>query len=130
MRVLLLLFLALLLPVRGVMASALLCPPPASVPGPTQAPAEAATAERHAHGSCGGHTRADAPSPTAEWQQHAPVNPDTCKLCAACCSAPPMANAELDIPLPQGPAALAFPSRLVPVPGFLPDSRERPPRSL
>ena len=129
MRVLLLLFLVLLLPVRGVMASALLCPPPASAPAPAQAAGVTATAERHAHGACGGHAQANAASPAAEWQEHSPAHLDTCKLCAACCSAPPMANAELDIPLPREPAAVEFPSRLVPVPGFLPDGRERPPRS-
>lgn len=129
MRVLLLLFLVLLLPVRGVMASALLCPPPASAPGAAHGVGMSAATEQHTHGDCGTHARADAPSPTAEWQKHGPDEPNACNLCAACCSAPPMAHAELDIPLPRGSAALEFPSRRVPVPGFLPDGQERPPRS-
>lgn len=108
-RLLLLLVLAVLLPVRGAVAAAMLCPM-ASAQGQSTA---AAPIE---DGPCHQDERDDA-SPS-----------DACHLCATFCSLTPLPSAcpTLADPLPL-PAA-RFNEPAAPAASFLSDGQERPPR--
>lgn len=116
-RVLLLVLLALTLPVRGVMAAAMLCPPPAAAVG-------------HAHAGSASHPHAEAVAKAAEHHHDATAGTDTCNLCSACCSVPPVPSAAPALPLPHDLAGAVFPAYSVPAPSFLSDGQERPPRSI
>ena len=102
-----------MLPVRGVMAAAMLCPPTA---GETSLASQV-----HAMSSSAG-----------DHHQHhdGMAGQDTCKLCSACCSVPPLPSAAPAVPLPHAFAAAAFPALAAPAPSFLSDGQERPPRSI
>lgn len=124
-RVLLLVLLAAVLPVRGAMAAALLCPPAAG-----------ATGEAHAsHGPRdGGHDLAVTGSHlhndhAAGHHRDGDTGHDRCNLCAACCSVPPLASAWPDLASPHA-AAAAFPELSAPTLPFVSDGPERPPRSI
>jgi hypothetical protein len=111
LRLCLLVLLALLLPVRGTMAAALLCPP-----GGTDMQVEM-PADHHAHHG----TAADAATP---------ASPDKCTVCAAYCSAAPLLGSPLPMPPSHEPAAASFPRLIAPVPSFVSGGPERPPRSI
>lgn len=136
-RVLLLVLLAIMLPVRGVMAAAMLCPPSAG----------AASGEAHAHAGyatgASQHSHADAGSPdigshhamqadlgAAGHADDGAAGPDTCNLCSACCSVPPLPSAAPAMSLLHEPAGADFPAYSAPAPSFLSGGPERPPRSI
>ncbi len=107
----LLLFIAVLLPLRGAVAAAMLCALPA-------APAQHAPAMEHAahHGS--GHH--EATSAVA----------DKCNLCAAGCCLTPLASAPPVVVAPLEGGTAPFPEVRAPPASFLSDGQERPPRSI
>lgn len=128
-----LMLLAVMLPVRGVMAAAMLCPPQAGAAGDARAmpmfddgaggdPVQTA----HDHG--GAHH--DAGSASSGHHHDGTAGTDTCNLCSACCSVPPLPSAAPVVPLPHDTAATVFPSFAAPAPTFQSEGPERPPRSI
>lgn len=124
-RLCLLLFLALLLPLRGAVASAMLCgaglPPAAAhahhhVRQASVAAAAGHGAEHHAHHAAAhGHDM--------------PPAADTCNLCAASCGLTPLPSAPPAVAEPPARAAAPFPEVDAPPASFLSGGQERPPRS-
>ena len=118
LRIILLVVLALLLPVRGAIGAAMLCPQ-----GGHSAPtAQGASQDAHAMHH-GGHAHA-----------HAVPNSDahsvSCSVCAAFCSMTPMPSDVLTLQeRPPLASPVVFPALLVPAPTFQSDGPERPPRA-
>lgn len=112
----LLLFIAVLLPLRGAVAAAMLCGLPVS---PAQHAPAAGHEAHHAthHGS--GHHEPKA-SPVA----------DKCNLCAASCCLTPLASAPPVVAAPLEVGTVLFPEVDAPPASFLSDGQERPPRSI
>lgn len=129
-RVLLLVVLALTLPVRGVMAAAMLCPPPAGAAGHGHATRAAASHHEHEHAEGASHHHAKAGTSAAGHHHDGVSGTDTCNLCSACCSVPPVRSAAPALPVPYELAGSTFPAYSVPAPSFLSDGQERPPRSI
>ena len=128
LRIWLLLLLAVLLPVRGAVAAAMLCPMgtashEAVVDAAAQDPhaghhGHDAGAGKHGHGHGHGHDQ----------QGHA--TPDKCNLCSAYCSLTPLASEPPSLPERLEPTAVKFPDVSSPAPTFLSGGQERPPRSI
>lgn len=149
LRVCLLLMLVVLLPWRGAVAAAMLCPP-ASMPASHDAHSEhshhdapAATAvdgpadlqaEHHEHQ--GHHDHAYLIADEASDTQQAPDNTPPpaadgkCQLCAATCALSTLPAPAPGLPQPPAVAASAFPPLVAPAPDFLSSGQERPPRSI
>jgi hypothetical protein len=127
-RVWMLVLLAVLLPMRGALAAAMLCAP--STPGvltqatPTQGSTHHDASEpthhdhaQHEHGS-GGH------------DHHAAASQDKCNLCSATCSLTPLVHHIAGVEIPTGLKTASFPDLAAPAPSFLSDGQERPPRTI
>ena len=112
-RIWLLLLLAVLLPIRGAVAAAMLCPIAGSGAPPQ--------AQMHEHEHASSHVH------TAE-HDHAKAA-DRCNLCSAFCSLTPLVGSAPTVAAPLELAAAAFPDFSAPPPSFLSDGQERPPRS-
>ncbi len=117
-RLWLLLFLAVLLPVRGAVAAAMLCAMP--IPAP-QAPGHHAPALHAAEGHA--HHAHQAPESQA-------VADGKCNLCAASCGLTPLPSSAPAVAEPPARAAAAFPEIEAAPASFLADGPERPPRSI
>lgn len=131
-RICLLLLLAVLLPVRGAVAAAMLCSvagsgmqtesivhPPAH-DAMDQAMAEAA----HAHH---GH---DASASQGHDHGKGHASSEECNMCSAYCSITPLVSEVPRLPVPLDPPSIKFPGLSSPAPTFLSDGQERPPRSI
>ena len=120
-RVCLLVLLALLLPIRGAVAAAMLCPM-----------AEAGTQAQQVHGPHEHHDHASSHSHAADHTaDHAAAKvADRCHLCSAFCSLTPLMSGVPTVAAPPGLAATAFPDFSAPSASFLSDGQERPPRSI
>jgi hypothetical protein len=127
LRLWLLVLLAVLLPVRGAMAGAMLCSP-AGV-GTQQ---ELRTLHEHAADSSAqagphaGHHHLQA----AHHDEAADPGHDKCNLCSAFCSLTPLLSDMPGVPPPLEVPAESFPDFSAPAPSFLSDGQERPPRSF
>jgi hypothetical protein len=145
-RICLLLLLAVLLPVRGAVAAAMLCAP-AGVGAPgeprmgAQHPAHAMghhAMGHHAMGHQGDGADAHAAHPavlhgdglSSGGDPDASGPEDRCTLCAAFCSLTPLVGSAPGLFVTQALPAASFPALSAPVPSFLSDGQERPPRSL
>lgn len=123
----LLVFLAVLLPIKAAMAAAMLCPPAGiGMQGQLRVTLHDGTAEvgvthehrAHEHGSAA----------FGDEVQTAPH--DQCNFCSAFCSVTPLVSGLPSfLPPPAHPAAL-FPDFSAPPPSFLSDGQERPPRTI
>jgi hypothetical protein len=137
LRIWLVVLLAVLLPVRGAMAAAMLCPPGGMgselrMVQPDHAHAEHAMASadaHHAHEHSGHHVQHD-PSAGDSHDEHEPASPDKCNMCAAFCSMTPMPASSAGVPERLDHASASFPELHAPAPTFLSDGQERPPRSI
>lgn len=121
LRVCFLLLLVVLLPWRGAVAAAMLCPP-ATAPVQHSAhivadDAQAHEHHLHAHASHADHGTADK------------TQDSTCNLCAATCSVTTLPVHTAGVPAPAEIAATRFPPLAAPVPDFLSSGQDRPPRS-
>jgi NAD-dependent dihydropyrimidine dehydrogenase PreA subunit len=122
LRLWLLVLLAALMPVRGAMAAAMLCPP-----------AAASHEQAHAHGAQASHHDVDhqhlgSDEATATHHHDGSVQ-DKCSLCASCCSMVPLISSFPSIPEPFE-ATQRFDDLSVRAPSFFSDGQERPPRSI
>lgn len=130
-RIWFLLLLALLLPLRGAVAAAMLCPV-----GSTGAQVELNAHERslthevmdhdamaheghvHHHGSADhGH-------------EHHQSGSGKCNMCSAFCSLTPLLSSVPTLAEPLDPTAVEFSEISAPAPNFFSDGQERPPRTL
>lgn len=116
-RICFLLLLAVLLPLRGAVAAAMLCPV-----GSAGVQSELRVAE-HA-----GHEGMD-PHETAHDGGHEHGTVDKCNMCSAFCSLTPLASDAPQLPEPAALAGIRFPGFSTPAPSFLSDGQERPPRT-
>jgi hypothetical protein len=130
-----LVLLAVLLPIRGAVAAAMLCPIGGSGVQSElrwQAPAAAHEAVDHAmahdHGSSHGHASNghDHHDDHGTQQQSAQ---DKCNMCSAYCSLTPLVSSAPTLPGPLDRAAIKFSDFSAPPPNFFSDGQERPPRT-
>ena len=128
LRIWLLVLLAVLLPVRGAMAAAMVCAPPASAPvqqlgahGGSHGHGDHGHAEAgHAHG--GDAVAADA--------AHAAGPADKCNMCSTSCATPPVPSAAGGLAAALELASAPFPDLPAAAPTFLSDGQDRPPRTI
>jgi hypothetical protein len=139
LRICLLVLLAVLLPVRGAVAAAMLCSP-ASMSGHSQAQAQgqmpsaehahhhesmmAAADEGPAHDHAGHHH-----DEGAAGGHHNGGSMEKCNLCCAFCTLAPMVSSLPSLPSPIDLSVISFPDLSAPSASFLSDGQERPPRS-
>lgn len=116
LRIWLLVFLAVLLPVRGALAAAMVCAPAAGgVSGLVAAQGDQDALPCHMDSS-------DEPASSDKT--------DKCNLCAASCAATPLLRDVPGIAEPGDLASASYPGVAAAAPSFLSDGQERPPRSL
>ena len=139
LRICLLVLLAVLLPVRGAVAAAMLCSP-TSMSGHSQAQALShVPSAEHAHH----HESMMAAADEAPAHDHASHHADEgaagghhndgsmekCNLCCAFCTLAPMVSSLPSLPSPIDLSVISFPDLSAPAASFLSDGQERPPRS-
>jgi hypothetical protein len=118
LRLWLLVLLAVLLPVRGALAAAMVCAPAGGHAGP---PAHHGHADP-AHDAAGsGHA--------GHGQMHSEPT-DTCNVCSASCSATPLVQDVPGIADPHGLTSSPYPDVAAAAATFLSDGQDRPPRSF
>lgn len=115
LRLWLLVLLALLLPLRGALAAAMVCAPAALT-----APAEH---EAHAHHGDGAGAHA------AQHEPGTADGTDRCNVCSASCAATPLPQQPPGVAEPPGLAAAPYPDVAAAAPDFVSDGQDRPPRS-
>ncbi len=123
---------AVLLPLRGALAAAMMCP----VAG-TGVQTEVVLAEQahdhghsHAQGTDDHQAQPEAGSHHADHHDFAAGDSaDKCNLCSAFCSVTGMVSGFATTAEPQTVAA-TFPHLYAPPPSFVPDGLKRPPRSI
>jgi len=128
-RTLLLVMLVVLLPIRGAVAAAMLCPPSAA--GMDHHTMMAA-ADHDGHGD---HQHADHSanphdSSRSGIADHHAGGFEKCNLCCDFCSITPLLSALPSVPTPQDLSSVSFPALFAPAPSFVSDGQERPPRSI
>jgi len=126
-----LLLLVVLLPVRGVVAAAMLCPVAkagvqAQVRGHTHSMGHEAIDHSMAHGLAGDHGHAAAGVDGSN--DHAAS--DKCNLCSASCSLTPLMSKVPTLPEPLDLPRVEFPHVSSPSPSFVSEGPERPPRTI
>lgn len=130
----------MLLPVRGAVAAAMLCPVggsgvqselrlqdhPIGHPSVDRAMAHDHGGSRdgsHGHAS-GGHDHGG--DHDAQHQS----GQDRCNMCSSYCSLTPLVSSAPTLPEPLGLAAIKFSDLTAPPPDFFSDGQERPPRTI
>lgn len=133
-RIWFLLLLAVLLPVRGAVAAAMLCPVAGSgaqmelAMGPHVAGHEAMD-HVMAHDHAGGHGPASGASGDGD-PGHDHASPEGCNVCSAYCSLTPFVSNVPTLPEPLGLTDVGFTDLSAPPPSFVSEGQERPPRSI
>ncbi|MBI5268170.1 MAG: hypothetical protein HY856_00690 [Burkholderiales bacterium] len=131
-RLLLLVMLALVLPLRGALANVTWCMDRAHGTGhAVSTPHEHGSAhggEGHAHGA--EHAHGDH-GPLASHDAHTQDDPcaEHGSVCAAACAAPPILSAPPVVLAPVSTAAAPFPALTAPPPSHPSEGQERPPRA-
>lgn len=123
-RICLVALLAVLLPIRGAMAAATVCPLGGMAGEHRMAAASAMTAAHHECDAC--------PHDDGRTQNHGhhTAGDAACPLCAAFCSASAMPASLPVMPAPPLCGARACDAPDAASPSFIPDGPERPPRSI
>lgn len=128
LRLWLLVVLAVLLPVRGVMAATMMCTPAG---GPAHTGMSVDEAGQHDHSS---HRHSDQVFDPAQHDHgkavHGHASDDKCNVCSSTCSSPPLPSATAGIDEPRVLSAVSFPDLFAPAPTFQSDGQERPPRTI
>ena len=126
------LLLVVVLPVRGAMATAMLCLPQ---DGPRSQAAvvhhlggELSKSHAHALHAHGHHSHAENAEAASDHDVSS-VTGDDCNLCASFCSLTPLASNTPDLRHPWARAALN-PAPSLPAPSFVSDGEDRPPRTI
>lgn len=141
LRIWLLVLLAVLLPVRGAMAAAVLCAPAGmgqhgdlrvagADHGHAHADPQAHDAGAHDHADQGIGHGVDHEHGSSAHHGHDASGQDRCSLCSACCASPPLLSTPAGIVAPTALSAVSFPTFSAPAPTFLSDGQERPPRTI
>jgi len=130
-RIWLLLLLAALLPMRGAVAAAMLCPVAGSGIQMELAMVDHPTAHEvmdhamvHDHGSSHDHAAGD------HHDGHDHTATDRCNMCSAFCSLTPLVSEAPTVAKPLDPTAAKFSELCAPPPSFFSDGQERPPRTV
>lgn len=133
LRVWLLVLLAVLLPLRGALAAALMCPVAGTGVQAEIRLADPGHGHEHSHdamhdGAVQQHAHADG---SDGHHDHAGSGNavDRCNVCSAFCSVTGVVGAPFALSEPPH-AAIHFPHPLAAPPDFVPDGQERPPRSI
>lgn len=127
-RVCFLLLLTALLPIRGAVAAALLCP----VGNPQALSGMQGGGAYGLHGFEQAHPHDAGGRAHGGWNPHAGHDHgavDKCHLCSAFCSLTPMMSETPRLPEPAVLSSLSFPDLSTPAPSFVSDGQERPPRT-
>jgi hypothetical protein len=130
-RICLLLLLAVLLPIRGAVAAAMVCPV-AGTGSQTEVRVHDHAIGHHEVGSTGNtdHSMHHEDGAGGDGHDGAASASDKCDLCSAFCSIPPLIETlPAAFKLPDA-AAATFPPFSARAPSFLSDGPERPPRSI
>ena len=146
LRVWLLVLLAVLLPVRGAVAAAMLC-----APAGVGTQSEVLVTDRalghhgadkvaaghhenvaHDHGSHdhGASAQADATDADTQSGNGSGGTPDKCNVCSSFCSVTSLVSAVPTLPLSSLTASTVYPAPAAPAIAFLSDGQDRPPRSI
>lgn len=121
LRLCFLLLLAVLLPLRGAVAAAMMCP----VGGGGM------QSELRVQGHAVGHDMAGgAMAHQHEGDSHHQAGSDKCNMCSAFCALTPMLSAMPTLLEPLDLTAVEFSDHAAPAPDFFSDGQERPPRTL
>jgi hypothetical protein len=130
-RTFMLVLLTVLLPIRGAVAAAMLCPGKASTVS-TLAVGGHTEHEMHAgHGmeahlsATHEHSHSDAPD-----ESSAGAHSTACQFCAGGCCVTPLAFAPPCVQSPRVTASAAFPELTARVSAYHPDGQDRPPRTI
>ena len=131
LRICLLILLAVLLPIRGAVAAAMLCPP-AGMSSPSGASASVDHAMHHheAMAEAADQQHGDHHASGADVGGTDVGGTGKCNLCCAFCGMTPLLSSLPTVPMPLMSAAVSFPDFSVPAASFLSDGQERPPRSI
>ena len=125
LRLVLLVLLALLMPARAALAAAMLCPVGSS----------GSQTELRLHGEVVGHAVLHGTDPagdvhSAHAAHHDHGGPaDQCSVCSAFCCVTPLLFGVPSVATPELRCAAFFPEPVAPVPSFIAEGPERPPRS-
>jgi hypothetical protein len=133
-RLIILVLLCVLLPVRGAMAATLLCPGGAGAPiaAASAAHAHHAMHDHHAEGTMAAdhaahHLHASPEVPTTDGASG--EHPTTCHFCASGCCMASLLGTVPTLGEPVVTARAIFPTLTAPVAAFQSDGQERPPRT-
>jgi len=132
LRTLILVLLAVLLPIRGAVAAAMLCPDGVGTAA-AAALSEHAHHDHDGHGDAGTHAHHAAQGAAGGEKQDdssSGSQPNTCHFCASGCCVTPLAFAPPTIAEPLLTASITFPALQAPVPAFHSGGQDRPPRTI
>ena len=119
----LVILLALLLPFRGAVAAAMLCPVAAVELQRADTPAPGHHHAQHAKDAATAGAQAGHP------HDHGGSGAGKCNTCAAFCCVTPMPASDAVWVAPPAEASTRFPEPATPLPGFVTAGPERPPRA-
>jgi hypothetical protein len=139
-RIWLVLLLAVLLPVRGAVAAAMLCPVAGfgaqmELAMVGHSAGHAAMDDAMSHHHSGGHDHASGHDRAPEASGDSPPGHDHaasegCNACSAYCSLTPLLSNLPTLAEPLDPTAVKFSDLSAPPPSFVSDGQERPPRTI
>jgi hypothetical protein len=144
-RLWLLVLMAVLIPVRGAVAAAMLCP--VAAPGARTELAMAGHSAGHAvmhkamdesmshhhavgHDDANGHHQHAAAASVDSLADPEHAASEACNVCSAFCSLTPLLSKLPTLAEPLGPSTVKFRDLSAPAPSFLSDGQERPPRTI
>jgi hypothetical protein len=134
LRVVILVLLALLLPIRGAMAAAILCPGGGSGAGAVVAVEEGDAAMPAEHGLDNAQATAHHHSSDADAFDHDTSVSDghqtACQVCASGCCLTPLAFAPPSVQAWILTTSVVFPALLLAIPAFVSGGQDRPPRTI
>lgn len=122
--------LALLLPMRGVMATTMLCMPDVGAAHAEASRVSHAASHAHEADAHAGEAQAGQGEHAGDCDEVGHCGSDKCNVCCATCSSPAMSCATAGVSGSQEPSAVTFPELSAPAPTFHSEGQERPPRTI
>jgi hypothetical protein len=134
LRVVILVLLALLLPVRGARAAAMLCPDDGSVPSPPVAVEQVHVAMPAEHGlhneqATSLHQPSDGHAPDHDTSVSG-GHPTACQVCVSACCLAPLAFAPPSVQARVLTISAVFPALALAIPAVESGGQDRPPRTI